>query len=93
MTRQRPPQPDRLYWICQAAGWGSFMGYVLGAYLVFSEIWQPIDFINIVVFTAVVSPLTSHAIRRWLWMSGWIEMSAGRLIPRLAVLTLAWPRP
>ena len=25
-----PPAPGRPYWICQVAGWGGFLAYVLG---------------------------------------------------------------
>jgi len=31
-----PPHPGRSYWVCQAAGWGSFVVYVLGSYLLFA---------------------------------------------------------
>ena len=46
-----PPRPGRLYWVCQAAGWGSFTAWVLGWYLVSASPIHAWDFVSIIFFT------------------------------------------
>ena len=57
-----PPPPSRLYWICQAAGWGSFVLYTLGFYIVFATVrWEVI--LSIVVIDGLLCPALTHALR------------------------------
>jgi sensor histidine kinase YesM len=76
------PAPGRAYWICQAAGWGGFLTYVLGAYLLTTPP-EAVDIASIVFFNAVVCPAASHALRHWMYVHGWHQLSAWRLFPRL----------
>jgi hypothetical protein len=88
-TRHAPP-PSRLYWICQAAGWGGFTAYVAGGTLAFGHRWRVTDFVNIVVFCALVPPLVTHALRAQIYARGWLALSFGQLaargVPLVAVL-------
>jgi len=69
------PPAGRLYWICQAAGWGSFLAYVLIAYLATSTVQSPWDIASIIFFNGVVCPVLTHRLRaplpvdRW-WLAG-----------------------
>ena len=78
----RPPAPGRAYWICQAAGWGGFLAYVLGGYLL-SVPPNAVDIASIVFFNGVVCPAASHALRRWMYVHGWHQLPGRRLFPRL----------
>ncbi len=84
-----PPAVRPFYWLCQAAGWAVFCGYVTLGYLYGNGGgWKGTDLFNIVFYTMVVCPAVSHALRAWLWRRAWIGFPAGRLVPRLAALTL-----
>ena len=79
---RRIPTPSRLYWICQCAGWGVFTTYVVGGNLIFGARPRATDFVNIVVFCALVPTLVTNALRRWIYARGWLQLSSGRLVAR-----------
>jgi signal transduction histidine kinase len=81
-------RPGRLYWICQAAGWGSFLAYVLIAYLASSPTWEAWDVASIVFFNGIVCPALTHALRHRIHTHGWMQLSAGRLWWRCAAVVL-----
>jgi len=78
-----PPAPGRPYWICQAAGWGGFVAYVLGGYVFGAPEHNTTDIISIVFFNAVVCPAITHGLRHWMYVHGWHELSNRRRFPRL----------
>ncbi len=78
----------RLYGICQAAGWGSFLAYVLGAYFLGSPVWRAWDVVSIVFFNGVVCPAISHVLRSRLNEYGWLQLPAGRFWWRAAAVVL-----
>jgi two-component system LytT family sensor kinase len=78
-----PPAPGRSYWICQAAGWGGFLAYVLGGYLLTDHPRTATDIVSIVFFNAVVGPAAAHGLRHWMYVRGWHQMSGRRRFPRL----------
>jgi len=76
-----PPPASRLYWICQAAGWGSFVLYTLGFYLVFATArWEIV--LSIVVIDGVLCPALTHALRSWMYRRGWMKLPARSRLPR-----------
>ncbi len=58
-------RPGRPYWICQAAGWGGFLAYVLGGYLLTNHPKTASDVVSIVFFNGVVCPAATHGLRHW----------------------------
>ncbi len=75
------PPPSRLYWICQAAGWGSFVLYTLGFYVVFATVrWEVL--LSIVVIDGVLCPALTHALRAWMYRRGWMKLPARSRLPR-----------
>src|SRR5580765_6455734 len=74
----------RLYWICQAAGWGSFLAYVLIPYLASSPEQNAWDIASIVFFNGVVCPALTHGLRAWMQKHRWMQLPAGRLWWRCA---------
>ena len=81
------PDPSRLYWICQAAGWGSFVIYTLGFYFVFAAPRSPV-IASIVVIDGLLCPALTHALRHWIHRHGWTQLSWRRLLPRATVAAL-----
>lgn len=79
----RPPPPSRLYWICQFAGWGGFLAYVLVAYMANASPWHAWDFVSIVFFDGVACPALTHGLRHWMYVHEWPQMPMRRLLPRL----------
>src|SRR6185436_13909743 len=78
---ESPPPASRLYWICQAAGWGSFVLYTLGFYLVFATArWEIV--LSIVVIDGVLCPALTHALRSWMYRRGWMKLPARSRLPR-----------
>ena len=76
-----PPPPSRLYWICQAAGWGSLVIYALGFYVAFATVrWEVV--LSIVVIDGVLCPVLTHALRGWMYRRGWISLPARARLPR-----------
>lgn len=88
---QPPPKASRLYWLCQAAGWGSVMLYALTAYVVLGGRRNLRAVTAIVIVDAVLCPALTHALRHWMYRRGWIPLAPRRLIPRAmaAALVLA----
>ena len=77
------PAPGRLYWICQSAGWGSFVLYTLGFYLAFaSPRWEVV--LSIVVIDGMLCPALTHFLRSWIHRRGWTHLPAGSRLPRAA---------
>ena len=77
------PKPSRLYWICQAAGWGSFVAYTLRFYFVFAAPrWEVVA--SIVIIDGGVCPWLTHVLRGWVHRLGWTRLSLRRLLPRMA---------
>jgi len=81
-----PPRPGRLYWVCQAAGWGSFTAWVLGWYLVSTAAIHAWDFVSIIFFNAVACPAITHALRRRLYQRDWMQWPMGRLVFRIVAV-------
>ena len=76
-----PPPPSRQYWICQAAGWGSFVLYTLGFYVVFATVrWEVL--LSIVVIDGVLCPALTHGLRSWMYRRGWVKLPARSRLPR-----------
>jgi len=82
------PPAGRLYWICQAAGWGSFLAYVLIAYLATNPVYQPWDIASITFFNGVVCPVLTHRLRAWMHAHGWMQLPARQLWWRCAVFAI-----
>ena len=80
-----PPHPGRSYWVCQAAGWGSFVVYVLGSYLLFAPAHNVVDIASIVGANGVAAPAATHGLRWWMYRQRWHELPWRRLSPRLLV--------
>ena len=88
-----PPAPGRPYWICQAAGWGGFLAYVLGGYLLTDHPKNAADIVSIVFFNGVVCPAVTHGLRHWMYVHGWHELSNRRRLPRLVAVVVGFSRP
>jgi two-component sensor histidine kinase/multisubunit Na+/H+ antiporter MnhC subunit len=88
VTGQDPPPATRTYWICQIAGWASFVVWVTAFYVVYEPHarWDVIA--SIVVIDGGVTMLITHGVRRWMYRHGWIGMRATRLLPRLVLSTI-----
>jgi len=70
---QPAPPPSRLYWICQAAGWGSFVVYTLGFYVAFATVrWEVA--LSIVLIDGMLCPALTHALRSWMYRRGWMKL-------------------
>jgi hypothetical protein len=87
VTGQDPPPATRTYWICQIAGWASFVLWVTAFYVVYvpRARWDVIA--SIVVIDGGVTMLITHALRSWMYRRGWIAMRPARLLARLVVTT------
>ena len=85
-----PPVPGRPYWICQAAGWGGFLVYVLGGYLLTDHPIRADDIASIVFFNGVVCPAGTHMLRRWMYVHDWHGMSNRRRFPRLVAVVVGF---
>jgi hypothetical protein len=79
---------SRLYWICQAAGWGGYLAYVLGGYLLFADERHPSDILSIVVFCVVVPPLMTHGLRAWMRRHQWMRVPVWPRVLRSATAVL-----
>jgi len=84
------PAPGRPYWICQAAGWGGFLAYVLLGYLLTDHPKNAADIVSIVLCNGVMCPALMHALRRWMYEHGWHALPARTRIPRLAAVVLVF---
>lgn len=82
------PRGGRLYWICQAAGWGSFTAYVLIAYVANVAVIHPWDVVSIVLFNAGICPALTHGLRHWMHTHGWLQLPGRRLWWRCAAFAL-----
>ncbi len=67
-------RPSRLYWICQFAGWGGYLAYVLGGYFLFAGQRRASALVSIILFCVVVPPLMTHGLRAWMHRHGWARM-------------------
>jgi Histidine kinase len=83
-----PPIPGRPYWICQAAGWGGFLAYVLLGYWFSAESRNVTDVVSIVFFNGVIGPAVTHGMRHWMYVHGWHDLPPRQRIPRLAVVVV-----
>ncbi len=81
-TKNPPaPSPSRLYWICQAAGWGGFVLYTLGFYFVFATVrWEVV--LSIMVIDGLLCPALTHALRGWMYRRGWMSLPNRSRLPR-----------
>ena len=81
MKNPPAPLPGRLYWVCQAAGWGSFVLYTLAFYFVFATVrWEVV--LSIVVIDGLLCPALTHALRSWMYRRGWMNLPARARLPR-----------
>jgi len=83
-------RPGRLYWTCQAAGWGAFTLYALTGYVatVGRSHIRAVDVASFFFFDAFICPLATHALRWWMRTHGWLELPVRRLAPRLVLAVL-----
>ena len=81
-------RPGRLYWTCQAAGWGAFTLYALTGYVaaVGRAQVRAIDVASFLFFDAIVCPLATHGLRWWMRAHGWLALPVRRLAPRLVAV-------
>src|SRR5262245_23886008 len=88
VSGQDPPPATRTYWICQIAGWTSFVLWVTAFYVVYvpHARWDVI--VSIVVIDGGVTMLIMHGVRWWMYRRGWIVMRTVRLLPRLVLSTI-----
>src|SRR5215475_1696324 len=70
----RAPTASGLYWICQAAGWGGFLSYVLGGYLIGSKCYSFAAIASIIVFCTVVPIAMTHGARYWIHRHQWMRL-------------------
>jgi two-component system, LytTR family, sensor kinase len=84
MTR-RVPKTGALYWMCQVAGWGGYVTYVLGAYLYFSSRHELGVIVSMVVFCTVVPIAMTHAARYWMHRHQWMQLSGLRRRTQMVV--------
>lgn len=85
-----PPAPGRPYWICQAAGWGGFLVYVLAGYALTEHPKNATDVGSIIFFNALVCPALTHGLRAWMYAFDWHRMPAARRLPRLVAVVLGF---
>jgi LytS/YehU family sensor histidine kinase len=79
--RTPPPATSRLYWICQAAGWSSFVLYTLGFYIAFAAVrWEVV--LSIILIDGVLCPALTHGLRSWMYWRGWMALPSRARIPR-----------
>jgi hypothetical protein len=78
------------YWICQAAGWGAYLTYVLVGYFVFAPRHQASDVISITFFCTIPPILLTHGLRAWMYAHGWSRMTEWRRRARQAAAALAF---
>jgi len=82
-TGRTAPAPSRLYWICQAAGWGSFVVYTLVFYLAFAAPrWEIVA--SITLIDGLLCPAITHGLRALMHRLGWPRLSTRSLLPRAA---------
>jgi two-component sensor histidine kinase len=72
------PRASAIYWVCQAAGWGAYLTYVLGGYFIFAPTHNAADVVSIVVFCIVPPILMTHGLRAWMYVHGWSQRSEWR---------------
>ena len=76
-----PPPATRVYWKCQAAGWGSFVLYTLAFYVAFATVrWEVV--LSIIVIDGVLCPALTHGLRGWMYRRGWTRLPARARLPR-----------
>jgi hypothetical protein len=75
---RRVPKPSGLYWISQAAGWSAYATYVVALYLFFNPNHQAGVAVLIVLFCTVPPVLLTHALRAWMYVNGWPQLSEWR---------------
>src|SRR2546421_86860 len=83
-----PARPARLYWICQVAGWGGFLAYVLGGYLAFADRPRTVDIASIVMINGLLCPALTHGLRSRIHQRGWMQLRLGTLIRRMTPVVL-----
>jgi two-component sensor histidine kinase len=83
------PKPSGLYWICQAAGWGGFLTYVLGAYWIFSPCHVSAAILSIVLFCTVAPIALTHAVRYWMYRHQWMQLPGLRRRVQMVVAAFA----
>jgi hypothetical protein len=66
--------------MCQFAGWGGYLAYVLGGYFLFANQHLASAVVSIVFFCLVVPPLMTHGLRAWMHRHEWARLP---LWPRL----------
>ena len=84
------PKTSALYWVCQAAGWGGFVTYVLGAYLFYVPCHQVGAIVSIVAFCTVVPIAITHAARYWMHRHQWMQLSGLRRRVQMVVAAFAF---
>jgi sensor histidine kinase YesM len=83
-----PPPPGRPYWICQVAGWGGFLAYVLAGYLLTEHPRSGWDIASILFFNGLVCPAITHGLRHWMYLRDWQLLRPSPLLARLTAIVL-----
>jgi two-component sensor histidine kinase len=85
------PPATRLYWACQAVGWGSFTVYALASYAGLASGRNGSVIVAMVIVNAFICPAATHLLRHWMYRRGWIALTARQALWRAAAsaLTLA----
>ncbi|MDD2763030.1 MAG: sensor histidine kinase [Opitutaceae bacterium] len=85
---------ERLYVVCQAAGWLGLLMLQLLFVRLFATERDPSDSIPSIVQTIAEGWLITHLVRRWLARWGWKDLGWRRLAPRIlgmaVVLSAIW---
>ena len=90
-TARRERAKERFYVLCQAGGWGLFMGLQLLGTLLFSEPDQRrnrLCGIAIEVMVTAMGLLLVHFSRRLIERWGWKQLGWRALVPRVLALSL-----
>jgi two-component system, LytTR family, sensor kinase len=78
ITTGAVPKTATLYWICQVAGWSTFLAYVLVGYFFGAPHHQAGDIVSIIVFCTIVPILMTHGLRSWMYRHHWAELREWR---------------
>jgi len=96
-TVRRERAKARLYVLCQAGGWGFFLGFQAAIVLLFSHNDEPRDkttTLSTLVMVSAMGLLLTHYLRPLIGRWGWKQLGWRALVPRVlitsAVISLLW---
>src|SRR5262245_753879 len=85
----RPPRAGRLYWLCQAVGWGGCTAYVLGAYYLTTSDHRLANVASIVITDLIICPAVTHGLRHYMYVHNWMALPTRQLVPRAMAVLVA----